>query len=87
MCPVGRHFLCCCWSDLLPACLQPSLASVTADTPKGDPIATPVARTYYIQAQEQVWNYAPHGLNRCTEAARHSPGAVFQQELSVHLYI
>ena len=72
---------------MLPACLQPSLASVAAETPKGEPIATPVARTYYIQAQERVWNYAPHGLNRCAKAVIRSPGAVFQQELGAHLYI
>ena len=47
-------------------CSQPSLESVARDTTKGKAISVPVTRTYYIQAEFDVWNYAPAGLDRYT---------------------
>ena len=49
--------------------MQPSLESVAKDTTKGKPISVPVTRTYYIQAEFDIWNYAPAGLDRCGPAA------------------
>jgi hypothetical protein len=49
--------------------LQPSLESVARDTTKGKPISVPVTRTYYIQAEFDIWNYAPAGLDRCGREA------------------
>lgn len=44
----------------------PSLASVAKSTPTGQAVTVPVTRTYYIQAEQLVWNYFPTGIDRCS---------------------
>ena len=66
------------------AASQPSLASVAANTPKGTPIKEAVTRTYYIQAQETEWNYAPAGKNRCPSCCS-IQGAALQEAFLVDI--
>lgn len=41
----------------------------------------PVTRTYYIQAEFDIWNYAPAGRDRCARAAWLSEGQVLLFDL------
>lgn len=55
----------------LPLPQPQSLASVAAETDDDAAIVTPVTRTYYIQAEQELWNYFPSGLDRCKKVHNH----------------
>jgi len=55
----------------LPLPQPQSLASVAAETDDDAAIVTPVTRTYYIQAEQELWNYFPSGLDRCKKVYNH----------------
>lgn len=57
----------CC--PLLTACPPlPAHSQVTLPANYTDPVllASATVRTFYIQAEEQMWDYAPNGYQKCT---------------------
>lgn len=53
-----------CSALLLSVPQSPSLASAAKSIPEGQAVTVPVTRTYYIQAEQLVWNYFPTGIDR-----------------------